>query len=91
MGIDYSIVEFCDVEGKHTETGAGKSKKLAKRQAANKMIQKLRDLPTENEGAFLNIDDDELAQGEGILMPKLISNLCFIIIFTQGFLKDIPK
>ena len=30
-------------QGKFTETGAGKSKKLAKRQAANKMIQRLRD------------------------------------------------
>ena len=54
----------CVIEGKYTETGAGKSKKLAKRQAANKMIQRLRDLPLENEDAFQNIDDDELAQGE---------------------------
>jgi len=53
----------CVIEGKYTETGAGKSKKLAKRQAANKMIQRLRDLPMENEDAFQNIDDDELAQG----------------------------
>jgi len=58
-----SFTIHCIIEGKHTETGAGKSKKLAKRQAANKMIQKLRDLPTENEDAFQNIDDDELAQG----------------------------
>jgi len=58
-----SFTIHCIIEGKHTETGAGKSKKLAKRQAANKMIQKLRDLPMENEGAFQNIDDDELAQG----------------------------
>lgn len=53
----------CIIEGKYTETGAGKSKKLAKRQAANKMIQRLRDLPVENEDAFQNLDDDELAQG----------------------------
>ena len=52
-------------QGKYTETGAGKSKKLAKRQAANKMIQRLKDLPMENEDAFQNIDDDELAQGGG--------------------------
>ena len=50
-------------KGKYTETGAGKSKKLAKRQAANKMIQKLRDLPMDNEDAFQNIDEDDLAQG----------------------------
>ena len=55
----------CVIEGKYTETGAGKSKKLAKRQAANKMIQRLRALPLENEDAFQNIDDDELAQGRG--------------------------
>lgn len=55
----------CIIEGKHIEIGAGKSKKLAKRQAANKMIQRLRDLPMENEEGFQNIDDDELAQGLG--------------------------
>merc|ERR1712181_171357 len=43
--------------------GAGKSKKLAKRQAANKMIQSLRDAPVENEDAFQHIDDEMLAQG----------------------------
>jgi len=58
-----SFTIHCIIEGKHTETGAGKSKKLAKRQAANKMIQRLRDLPMENEDAFQNIDDDELVQG----------------------------
>lgn len=53
----------CIIEGKHIEVGAGKSKKLAKRQAANKMIQRLRDQPVENEDAFAHIDDDMLAQG----------------------------
>ena len=65
------------VEGKHTETGAGKSKKLAKRQAANKMIKKLRELPVENEDAFHNMDDDELAQGE------LWNTLCKYNLCTQ--------
>ena len=51
------------VIGKHSETGAGKSKKLAKRQAANKMLVRLKDTPVENDEAFQNIDDDELAQG----------------------------
>ena len=53
----------CVIEDRYTETGTGKSKKLAKRQAANKMIQRLRELPMENEDAFQNIDEDELAQG----------------------------
>ena len=53
----------CVIEDRYTETGTGKSKKLAKRQAANKMIQKLKELPVENEDAFQNIDEDELAQG----------------------------
>jgi len=53
----------CVIEGRYTETGTGKSKKLAKRQAANKMIQKLRDLPMEKDDAFQNIDEDDLAQG----------------------------
>jgi len=48
---------------KFRETGSGKSKKLAKRQAANKMLAKLKDLPVENEEGFQTIDDDELAQG----------------------------
>ena len=61
--IQNEILKIVFIEGKHTETGAGKSKKLAKRQAANKMIKKLRELPMENEDAFQNIDDDELAQG----------------------------
>ena len=52
----------CVIEGRYTETGTGKSKKLAKRQAANKMIQKLRDLPMEKDDAFQNIDEDDLAQ-----------------------------
>ena len=30
------------------------------------MIKKLRELPVENEDAFHNIDDDELAQGKVI-------------------------
>jgi len=55
----------CIIEGKHKEIGSGKSKKLAKRQAAHKMIQRLRDIPLDNEEEINNIDDDELVQGLG--------------------------
>ena len=53
----------CIIKGKHIEIGAGKSKKLAKRQAANKMIQRLREAPVDNDDVFQHIDDDMLAQG----------------------------
>jgi hypothetical protein len=48
-------------------TGTGKSKKLAKRQAAHKMLEKLRDSPI----ALLNVtpgldDDDEVCGGRDI-------------------------
>ena len=71
----------CVIEGKYTETGAGKSKKLAKRQAANKMIQKLRDLPMENEDAFQNFDEDDLAQGKMKYVHFLKSSTIF---YSQG-------
>ncbi|XP_065332889.1 RISC-loading complex subunit tarbp2-like isoform X3 [Cloeon dipterum] len=48
---------------KNIETGTGKSKKLAKRQAAHKMWLKLKDLPVEQPNANLGLeDDDEIAQ-----------------------------
>merc|ERR1719423_91577 len=65
----------CVIEGRYTETGTGKSKKLAKRQAANKMIQKLRDLPMEKDDAFQNIDEDDLAQGLAQQVSKFHKNL----------------
>lgn len=47
----------------YKEVGGGKSKKLAKRQAAYGMLQKLSDLPQEQQpNAGLNEDDEELAQ-----------------------------
>uniref|UniRef100_A0A2P2HWH3 RISC-loading complex subunit tarbp2-like n=1 Tax=Hirondellea gigas TaxID=1518452 RepID=A0A2P2HWH3_9CRUS len=47
----------------HKEIGGGKSKKLAKRQAAYSMLQKLRELPQGQEpNSGLNDDDDDLAQ-----------------------------
>lgn len=47
----------------YKEVGGGKSKKLAKRQAAYSMLQKLRDLPQEQQpSGGLNEDDDDLAQ-----------------------------
>jgi len=64
----------CIIEGKHIEVGAGKSKKLAKRQAANKMIQRLRDAPVENEDAFQHIDDDMLAQGLGLVKESSLKS-----------------
>lgn len=45
---------------KHREVGMGKSKKLAKRQAALKMWQYLQDLPTEGNNVPQGDDDDEV-------------------------------
>lgn len=47
---------------KHREVGTGKSKKLAKRQAALKMWQYLQDLPTEGNNVPQGDDDDEISQ-----------------------------
>eukprot|EP00088_Acartia_fossae_P070624 TRINITY_DN9525_c0_g1_i1.p1 TRINITY_DN9525_c0_g1~~TRINITY_DN9525_c0_g1_i1.p1 ORF type:complete len:363 (+),score=95.44 TRINITY_DN9525_c0_g1_i1:44-1132(+) len=54
---------ICCVIGKHRETGIGKSKKMAKRQAADKMIKRLQLIPTETDDSAHNIDEDDLAQG----------------------------
>lgn len=47
--------------GPHKEVGVGKSKKLAKRQAAYKMMQKLKDTPID-QSQILGEDDDDIAQ-----------------------------
>ncbi|XP_021936445.1 RISC-loading complex subunit tarbp2 isoform X2 [Zootermopsis nevadensis] len=44
---------------KHRETGTGKSKKLAKRQAAYKMWEKLQDSPVVLSNAILGVDDED--------------------------------
>jgi len=56
------FVITCIVEN-YTEIGAGKSKKLAKRQAAYRMLMRVKDTPIEsaNQGVGLE-DEDEIAQ-----------------------------
>ncbi|XP_075237123.1 protein Loquacious-like isoform X2 [Lycorma delicatula] len=44
---------------KYKEVGTGKSKKLAKRQAANKMWLRLKDMPIENNNLHFGLEDDE--------------------------------
>ena len=67
------FVIVCKV-GKHQESGSGKSKKLAKRLSANKMLQTLRNHPLDGDGmggpegestsaSIHNIDEDDLVQG----------------------------
>lgn len=46
----------------YKEVGYGKSKKLAKRQAAHAMMQKFSDLPTEAHGDGLQDDEEDLTQ-----------------------------
>ena len=60
-----SFVMVCSVGGNLRETGSGKSKKLAKRQAAFKMLQTLKSMPVErdNDQSLAMIDEDDLAQG----------------------------
>ncbi|XP_049778534.1 RISC-loading complex subunit tarbp2 isoform X1 [Schistocerca cancellata] len=50
---------------KYKETGTGKSKKLAKRQAAHKMWQRLQDLPVTATVAPVPDDDDEISHQIG--------------------------
>ena len=59
------FVIVCSVGGNLKENGTGKSKKLAKRQAAHRMLQTLKSMPVErdNEQSLATIDEDDLAQG----------------------------
>lgn len=55
-----SFIIDCKV-GKQQETGSGKSKKLAKRQSAHKMLKRLKTLPVDNDSSKNQIiDEDEL-------------------------------
>ena len=67
------FVIVCKV-GKHAESGSGKSKKLAKRLSAHKMLQTLQNHPLDGDGmggpegeaasaSILDIDEDDLVQG----------------------------
>ena len=72
------FIIVCAVGGNLKESGSGKSKKLAKRQAAHKMLNTLKSMPVErdNEQSFAMIDEDDLAQG------KLFFVFFFIIFLT---------
>ncbi|RXG52294.1 Interferon-inducible double-stranded RNA-dependent protein kinase activator A-like protein A [Armadillidium vulgare] len=50
---------ICCTIGNHKEIGSGKSKKLSKRQAANKMLLKLKDQPVEQTPMSVLADDDD--------------------------------
>ena len=58
---------FSCIIGNLKESGSGKSKKMAKRQAAHKMLQTLKSMPVERESeqSLAMIDEDDLAQGIG--------------------------
>ncbi|QQP48918.1 Interferon-inducible double stranded RNA-dependent protein kinase activator A -like protein, partial [Caligus rogercresseyi] len=58
-----SFVLVCIVGSKYRESGSGKSKKLAKRQAAYKMLSKLKTIPASTTKARTALDEDELALG----------------------------
>merc|ERR1712179_854497 len=60
----------CNIEGRYKETGTGKNKKMAKRQAAYKIIIKLSEIPVKKED-FLENDDDELAQEHNLKYSEL--------------------
>ena len=55
-----NFVIVCSV-GKHRESGDGKSKKIAKRRAAHKMLKRLQIHPVENDDQFVVVDEDDLA------------------------------
>ncbi|KAF2365977.1 Double-stranded RNA-binding domain [Trinorchestia longiramus] len=59
----YKEIGGCVVSGVEWVCGGGKSKKLAKRQAAYSMFQKLQDMPKDyHTNSGFNEDDDDLAQ-----------------------------
>ena len=78
------FVITCIVES-YQEVGVGKSKKLAKRQAAYRMLMKLKDTPIElpNQGGGLE-DEDE------VFSCSLRSSLTRIIITCAVALADRP-
>lgn len=49
--------------------GTGKSKKLAKRQAAHKMWLKLKDMPMEQPNTIVGLEDDDEVSDFLILVP----------------------
>lgn len=66
---------------KHRELGAGKSKKLAKRQAALKMWQHLQEVPVEGNGAAGHAldDDDEVSQPLPLSCPSLSRSMAMTV------------
>lgn len=63
------FVITCVVEN-HQEIGVGKSKKLAKRQAAYRMLMKLKDTPIEvpNQGGGLEDEDEVSFRNENVVL-----------------------
>lgn len=59
------FIIVCSVGTSLKESGSGKSKKLAKRQAAHKMLKTLKSMPVERDldPTFALVDEDDLAQG----------------------------
>lgn len=56
--------------------GVGRSKKLAKRQAAHKMVQKILTIPAEDENAYKNLEDeDEVNYGVSTLLMCRVMHL----------------
>jgi len=54
FSFNFSLSLFIDLI-----SGTGKSKKLAKRQAAHKMWLKLKDMPVEQPNANVGLEDDD--------------------------------
>ena len=90
------FVIVCSVGGNLKENGTGKSKKLAKRQAAHRMLQTLKSMPVErdNEQSLATIDEDDLAQGiarkaaAANAQCKNFSNCYYYILNFAGFLSS---
>jgi hypothetical protein len=81
------FVITCIVET-YQEIGLGKSKKLAKRQAAYRMMMKLKDTPIEmpNQGAMLE-DEDEVRLSHQV--NQFVYLFLFLFLFTCRLLKGV--
>lgn len=55
----YSIICIYHLIYSFLTPGVGRSKKLAKRQSAHKMVQKILTIPVEDETIFRNLEDDD--------------------------------
>merc|ERR1719481_375010 len=70
----YSVECILDIGHRVTTTGCGRSKKLAKRYAANEMIKKVKELPCGIENISEKMGDELASKGLGTIYSQSNTN-----------------